>query len=527
MDADVLVVGAGPVGLLLAAELRLAGATPLVLERLAEPAAERRARGIGPLAKEALGRRGLGEALAKYQSQGLADKASDHGSEKQHFAWIYKIDPALQEEPGRTGALIWQPDLERVLAGHAAELGVTVLREHEVTALEQDGEGVTVTVRTPAGERRLSAAYLVGCDGGRSTVRGLAGYDFPGTEPLMISRRAAVDLADPEKLPDPGWTPAGYFVHQSGMAATFDFDVSSWDRDQPFTAAEMQASLRRVTGADVTVTAVRDPLRFSDGARQVSAYRLGRVLLAGDAAHVHSPNGGQGLNLGLMDAVNLGWKLAATALGRAPEGLLDSYHAERHPAGAAVLHNTRAASAMLRPGPHVAAMRDILSDLLDFPDVNRYFGRMLNGLAARYRLPYPVEHPLAGHHCPELAFGDGVTLAGLAARGRPLLVHVRSRRELAEAAAAWHGVVDVLEVDVIETETGTPGLSAALIRPDGAVAWAAPPAPLASSARSVPAPPAAPAVVGAVGVDGTGGVVGADREVDVLKNALGTWFLPG
>ncbi|MFG1687307.1 FAD-dependent monooxygenase [Nonomuraea sp. NPDC049269] len=477
MNADVVVVGAGPVGLLLAAELRLAGATPLVLDRLAQPTSEQKARGIGPLAAEALRRRGLGEALAKFHEQGLADKARDHGSEKGHFAQIHKIDPDLQEEPERTGALIWQPDLERILAEHLASLDVPIRREHEVTALAQDDSGATVTVGTPAGERHISAAYVAGCDGGRSTVRKLAGFDFPGTAPTSVVRRLRGDISGMERLPEPGWLPTGMLMCAPGMVATVEFDDFPEDRAAPLTGEEMRDSLYRMTGVEVEVAAVHDTLRFTDVAHQAAVYRLGRVLLAGDAAHVHSPNGGQGLNLGLMDAVNLGWKLAATVAGRAPEGLLDTYTAERHPVGAAVLHNTRAQSALLRPGAHAAAMRDIVSDLLDLPEANRYFGRLLNGLGTRYDLPYPATHPLAGRPCPDLRLtlssGETRTLADLAASGRPLLVHAPSQPEVAEAAAAWQGSLDVAEATVEDRD----GLSAAFIRPDGTVAWASAPGP--------------------------------------------------
>ncbi|MEV4008918.1 FAD-dependent monooxygenase [Nonomuraea angiospora] len=480
MDADVIVVGAGPVGLLLAAELRLAGARPLVLERLAEPSAEPKARGIGPLAAEALRRRGLGGALDAYGEQGLADKARDHGSEKGHFAQIFKIDPALQEEPERAGALIWQRDLERILAEHLASLaggeGV-VMRACEVTALTQDDRGVTVTVATPAGERRFSAPYLVGCDGGHSTVRRLAGFDFPGTGPTSVVRRVLTDAPGLDRLPAPGWTSTGRLMRAPGMVATIEFDGFPEDRGLPLTAEEMRQSLLRVTGVDVELVRVRGPLRFTDGARQAATYRLGRVLLAGDAAHVHSPNGGQGLNLGLMDAVNLGWKLAATVAGRAPEGLLDTYTAERHPVGAAVLHNTRAQSALSLPGEHVAAMRDIVSDLLDLPDVNRYFGRMLNGLGTRYAFPYPATHPLTGRACPDLRLvtstGQTRTTSGLCAGGRALLVHAPSQPEVAQAAGPWRGALDVVEATVKDRDD----LAAALVRPDGAVAWASGPGP--------------------------------------------------
>lgn len=460
MDADILVIGAGPVGLTLAAELRLAGADPVVLERSATPTREPRARGLGPLAAEALRRRGLGDRLAEHHAAGQADLASDHGSEKQHFAWIHKID-----RPDRAPTYIWQPDLERMLADHAAGLGVTVRRAHTLTGLVQDADGVTATVRTPEGEVRLSAEYLVGCDGGRSTVRKLTGFDFPGTPPIMIGRRATAHVDASAELPPPGRTPTGALFHGGGKIGTFVFGDALDVPEGPLTPAELADSVRQVSGIDVTVSDLGGTLRFTDNARQVTDYRSGRVLLAGDAAHVHSANGGQGLNLGIIDAVNLGWKLAATVLGRAPEGLLDSYTAERHPAGAAVLHNTRAQSALLRPGPHVDALRDIVAELMDIPEANRYFGRMMNGLDTRYAFDYPAVHPLVGQHCPSFTVrtADGAELPWfeLAETGRPLLLYpsgdpgVRGRADVVEVAAIDH-----------------PDLEAALIRPDGVVAWA-------------------------------------------------------
>jgi 2-polyprenyl-6-methoxyphenol hydroxylase-like FAD-dependent oxidoreductase len=481
MHADAIVVGAGPVGLLLAAELRLAGIEPLVLERLPEPSAQPKARSVGPLAFEALVRRGLGEKIAAHQPGGAADKARDHGSEKSHFAWIHKIDPLLQVEPDRRGALIWQPDLEAVLGEYAAALGVPVRRDHEVVGLLQDEQGVTVTVRTPAGQQRMTADYLVGCDGGRSIVRKLAGFDFPGTPPLMTARQARVELADPDVLPPSGRLPGGMLIQGPGVLGTFDFgDGGPGHRGAPVTREEMEASVRRVAGVDVTITAMHGALRFTDHAHQAATYRQGRVLLAGDAAHVHSPNGGQGLNLGLVDAANLGWKLALEIRGQAGAGLLDSYTAERHPAGAAVLHNTRAQSALMLPGPHTDALRDIVADLMDIPEVNRYFGRMLSGLATRYSFAYGHPHahvrahPLTGCLSPDLQLTtDGPHTAHLSdftTAGRAVLL-TRAGSAAEAVATGWHERLEV----VIISALGHEELAEVLVRPDGAVAWAAAP----------------------------------------------------
>jgi 2-polyprenyl-6-methoxyphenol hydroxylase-like FAD-dependent oxidoreductase len=295
---------------------------------------------------------------------------------------------------------------------------------------------------------------VVGCDGGHSAVRKLAGFAFPGTDPLMTVRYAKADTRHPDArnpdarrpdarrpdarrpdarrpdaLPPSGRLPGGTLFHDDGMLATFDFTGGPADRDTPLSADEMRESVRRVSGADIDITEFHGGLRFTDQARQAETYRLGRVLLAGDAAHVHSPNGGQGLNLGLMDAMNLGWKLAATVRGTAPAApragaapqgpasteadslwLLDTYHEERHPVGASVLHNTRAQSALLAPGPHVDALRDIFSDLMDLPEVNAYLSRLMSGVAHRYPMPYPVTHPLVGLHCAPGLEGADVLL---------------------------------------------------------------------------------------------------------------------
>jgi FAD binding domain len=231
--------------------------------------------------------------------------------------------------------------------------------------------------------------------------------------------------------------------------------------------------VRRVAGVDVTITALDEPKRVLGHARQATPYRLGRVLLAGDAAHVHSPNGGQGLNLGLMDATNLGWKLAASLRRPGPfaDELLDSYTAERHPVAAAVLHNTRAQSALLAPGPHTDALRDIMSELMDLPQVNAYFAELMSGLHARYPLPYPTDgHPLLGAHCPDLAF-DGSTVYAHTAGGQAVLLAPADEPGVARAAAPWADRTTI----VAAAELDRDDLTGLLLRPDGIVAWTAAP----------------------------------------------------
>jgi len=460
MDVDVVVVGAGPVGLLVAAELALAGVRPIVLERLSAPGEQPKARGIGVLAAEALRRRGLGADLDREHEKGLAALARDHGTTKTHFAWIHKVDPELAD-PGRHGTLIGQPALEALLRSHLSGLGVEVHYGFAVTGWQDLGDEVALTLDTPTGPRRITASYVVGCDGGHSTIRKGAGFGFPGTPALMTVRYAHAQVPGRDLLPPPGRLPGGTLFHTDDMIATFDFAGGEPDRMAALSAGEMQASVRRVTGIDVELTAFAGGLRFTDQARQVDAYRRGRTLLAGDAAHVHSPNGGQGLNLGLMDAMNLGWKLAAVVRGTAPDALLDTYDDERRPVGAAVLHNTRAQSALLAPGPYVDALRDIVGDLMDLPEVNRHLSRLLSGVTHRYPLPYTADHPLAGTHCPPLTVESP-------ADGRALLAHPGADELVAEA--------DVARVMTVTASTlGDDRLAAVLLRPDGVIAWAAAP----------------------------------------------------
>ncbi|WP_214320992.1 FAD-dependent monooxygenase [Nonomuraea sediminis] len=464
MDAEVVVVGAGPVGLLLAAELAIAGVRPLVVERLAAPAEQPKARGIGVLAAEALRRRGLGAELDREHEQGLRALARDHGTTKTHFAWIHKIDPDVAD-PGRRGALIGQPALERLLREHLSGLGVQVHYGCTVTGWRDGPDEVTLTIESPTTTRPLTAGYVVGCDGGHSAIRKFAGFGFPGTPPLMTVRYAHAEVRDPDLLPPPGRLAGGTLFHDDGVIATFDFADTTPDRSSPLSAEEVRDSVRRVAGVDVAFAAFHGGLRFTDQARQADAYRRGRTLLAGDAAHVHSPNGGQGLNLGLMDAMNLGWKLAAAVRGAAPDGLLDTYTAERHPVGAAVLHNTRAQSALLAPGPHVDALRDLMSDLMDLPEVNRHLSRVLSGVTHRYPLPYLATHPAVGVHCPPLTIDATAPLDELAAGGRPLLLHPEAKQ------INTGGRVDAIPIVALGDER----LAAVLLRPDGVIAWAAGP----------------------------------------------------
>ncbi|WP_233518067.1 FAD-dependent oxidoreductase [Streptomyces corynorhini] len=506
---DVTVVGAGPVGLLLAAELALAGATVHVLERRTEPDTALKAQGINMPTAEALDRRGLLPAAEAVQRETLkrvgpfgpaADGRGAPGAGQRapwsrftgHFAGMVLdpdlvdwSDPDLAAHTAAGGArMVPQRELEALLAEHAARLGVTVRRGVEVTALEDTGDGVVVG--TSAGTVRTG--WLVGCDGGHSAVRRLAGIGFPGTDPEIVGYQAVADIADPETLTD-GWTwsPEGVYRYgpQPGRVATVEFGVTPADRSAPVSLDEVQGSLRRVSGTDVTLTALRAvPTRWSDHTRQAAAYRSGRVLLAGDAAHVHPPFGGQGLNLGAGDAMNLGWKLGAVLAGWAPEGLLDTYDTERRPLGAWVLDWTRAQIGVLRGDAKSAALRGIVADLLSTRDGTTYAVKKISGVDQRVDLSGGLpggppcapsgDHPLVGRLVPDLWLADASRLADHGHGGGFLLLDRTRDGAFARTASAWADRVRSVTDDDHATPTGGPvGVpTGVLVRPDGVVAWA-------------------------------------------------------
>jgi len=361
-------------------------------------------------------------------------------------------------------------ELEAVLARRAEALGVAIRRGLALAAVQQTADEVSVT----AGEQLFRGQWLVGCDGSRSVVRKAGGFAFVGTEPEFTGYSTLVDLADPEKLRlGRIVTPTGMYMQpQPGYLILQDFDGGAFRASgQPITLAHVQQLLRRISGTDVTVSALHLATTWTDRARQATTYRRGRLLLAGDAAHIHAPLGGQGLNLGLGDALNLGWKLAATIHGLAPAGLLDSYETERHPLGAQVLDWARAQVASMRPDPAAQALRAILTDLMNTRDGATYFAGRLSGVTTRYDLR--DAHPLVGRNAPNFALENGPTLGELLRDGRGLLLDFEGNAAL-DAWARGYG-------DRLEYVTGRApdqlGLSAVLVRPDSIVAWAGGPGP--------------------------------------------------
>ena len=468
---DVVVVGAGPVGLLTAIELTLADVRVLVLERLAAPSMVLKAGGIGPLGLEALQRRGIA-AIAAARERGVAAMKQVAGRDADaggggprysgHFAGLTIIRTDALKEPRRHGGQLDQQTIEAMLADRARSLGIEVRRHCAVKGLSRQADGVEVTWDTAAGEGHIRCSYLVGCDGGRSPVRKMAGFAFPGCDPTMTMYQAIAEIDHPDRLLPGGfrYTPGGMFVSFSGRLAMLDFSGPPDDRNSPVTHAELETVLRRVSGADVRVKGFENASRWTDNTRLVDTYRRGRVLLAGDSAHIHSPFGGQGMSLGLADAANLGWKLAAVVRGEMPDSLLDTYTAERRPVAEAVLANTLAQTAIMRPDPQASAMRDIVATLMRFDDVSRFLGEMMSGLSTRYDLGSEVDD--VGRLIGDGPVGDDIALYDLMEDGRGVLLDASTGAKASTLVAAR-----TRKIRCVAVATG-PSM---LIRPDACIAW--------------------------------------------------------
>ncbi|WP_370941857.1 FAD-dependent oxidoreductase [Amycolatopsis sp. cg5] len=476
---DVVIVGAGPVGLFVACELGLAGCSVLVLEREPEANSPWRAaplgmRGLFAASVEAFQRRGLLDPLLS--ASGVQNVPGTDASGRRgagHFAGIM-LDPANIDDsalpfrlPNAAPEAV-MTDLEvieSVLSEQAAKLGVEIRRGVAVSDLAQYDDKVVLY----AGEDEYPARWVVGCDGGRSTVRKLAGFEFVGTEPQFTGYTVLATIADPEKLkPGINLTPNGMYLKREtdGHLGYMDFDGGAFDRSQEPTREHLQTVLRRVSGTDVTLTDIQLSSTFTDRAKQTTSYRNGRVLLAGDAAHIMSPLGGQGLNIGMGDAINLGWKLAATVLGHAPEGLLDTYTAERHRFGALALEWTRAQVAAMRPDPHSQAVQSLIRDLLATTDGTTYVYAKFLGASIRYDLG--DSHPLVGRVAPEFELTDGVRLSDLMQDGRGVVLDFSADQNLRDSASHWENRVRY----VAGAARDDLGVGAVLVRPDGVVAWA-------------------------------------------------------
>ncbi|MFC4148509.1 FAD-dependent monooxygenase [Micromonospora mangrovi] len=472
---DVVIVGGGPVGMLLAAELRLAGTSVVLLEQLPERSPHSKAFGLHARSLESLDRRGL---LERFRD---GARSWNNG----HFAGLdVWVDFSLLDSSHGYALLSEQARTEELLEAHAIESGADIRRRHTVTAIEQDADGVTVGVTGPDGSYELRAEYAVGCDGARSLVRKAAGIEYPGSGGRVTARLGDVVLADRENAPmGMERTARGLLFcvpldDRYHRVATFDFGPDKKNPEESLTLDELTASMREIWGTDYGAHDARWLSWFTDSARQADRYRAGRLLLAGDAAHIHFPVGGQGLNLGLQDALNLGWKLAAQIHGWAPPGLLDTYDAERQPPARRVLENTRAQIALMNPDPDVTPLRELLESLMRVDAANRHIAEMLSGVNVHYDLSAGEDvHPLVGKFAPDLPVrvGDNDTrLAELLRGGKAVLLDLAGSAETATAYRDWSAAVaDATRVTfVVATGKEESALAAVLVRPDGYVAWA-------------------------------------------------------
>ncbi len=479
---DVMTAGAGPVGLFVACELALAKCSVLILEKADNPHSPLEQlpfgiRGLSTPTIEALYRRGLLEEFKVPQrlknpfgsspaAQGQQSRQAGHfaGIQFQHSnidtaQWKYRLPSSTN-----THLVAELEEVEAVLARRAEALGVKIRRGVAISGMHQNREGVSVA----SGDQTFQSQWLVGCDGSRSVIRKTAGFEFAGTEPEFTGYSTKVDIADPEKLEQGrNLTATGlYFQLQPDYLVMQEFDGRVCHTGKPITLEHVQKVLRRISNTDVTINALHIATTWTDRARQATAYRNERVLLAGDAAHIHAPLGGQGLNLGLGDAMNLGRKLAATIHKKAPEGLLDSYHVERHPVGAQVLDWSRAQVAVMKPGPPARALNAILRDIIDTRDGATYFAAKVWGVSTHYDLG--GGHPLVGHSVPNFEWEDGTKIGEFMRHGQGILLDFTASAFLKTMASSYGE-----QMTYICKRAKEPlGLSAALIRPDGYIAWA-------------------------------------------------------
>ena len=471
MDADVIVVGAGPTGLMLAGELGQAGVRPLVVERHPQIRDIAKAGGLSGQILRLLRYRG---ELDRFEAASTAPRPM---AAKFPFGGVHVDFTTLTDCPMEALPLP-QPQLEAVLEERARELGAEVRRGHEVVGVRQDDAAVTVDLRGPDGERSVSAQYVVGCDGSRSRVRELVGIPFPGhtypevqrlasfavPESVTLLENGDIEIAGHGRVPF-GFTPTerGVFAVGSSTPGTLGLytsedDLTGYDDDQPMTVAEMRDSVRRVMGVDLELTEASRLTRFTFHARQVERYRDGRVMLAGDAAHLF-PAPGVPLGVGLLDAVNLGWKLAAAVHGWAPAGLLDSYHEERRAAADRTMLHAQAQVALRRGHDAAAdALRELFVELMVDEAPLRRIAGLFAGSDVHYPLPGQERHPLVGAFASDLS----------PRTHRPVLVDLGGRTDLRDLAGGWHD-----RVDVVTDATDQVQADALLIRPDGHVAWAA------------------------------------------------------
>jgi bifunctional hydroxylase/dehydrase len=471
MQAPVIVVGAGPTGLMLAGELRLAGLEVTVVERLPAPTGQSRGLGFTARAMEVFDQRGL---LPRFGD--IATSVAGHfGGLPVDFSSFDGAHFGVRGVP--------QARTEEILAQWATELGADIRRGWELVGLAADEYGVDAQVQGPDGPALLRASYLVGCDGGRSTVRRVARFDFPGTpatREMFLADVAGCHLRTRfigEKVPG-GMVMAAPLDDGVDRIIVCERGTLPHRRTEPPSFVEVADAWQRLTGEDIHGGVCLWASAFTDATRQVTEYRRGRVLLAGDAAHIHLPAGGQGLSVGVQDSANLGWKLAAVVHGWAPPGLLDTYHSERHPVGARLLRNTRAQGFLYLSGDEVRPLRDVMAELIELKSASRHLAGTVSGLDIRYDVG-SGDHPLLGRRMPrqDLVTGERATSTiQLLHSARGVLLDFAGNPELRRTASGWADRVDIVTATPLTRGAAgrLTGTEAILLRPDGYVAWAAP-----------------------------------------------------
>jgi bifunctional hydroxylase/dehydrase len=471
MDAQVIVVGAGPAGMMLAGELRLAGADVIVLEKLAARTGE--SRGLGFTAR----------TMEIFDQRGLLPRFGDiEVSNVGHFGGL-PVDFSVLDGAHQAAKTIPQSVTETVLEEWATQLGADIRRSSEVLSLTEKEDCVEVEVRGPSGVHTLRADYLVGCDGGRSTIRKAVGFDFPGTAAtleMFLADVKGITLAPRmigETLPG-GMVMVGPLPGGVTRLIVCERGTPPQRRETPPSWQEVADAWQRLTGDDISHAEPVWVSSFGDATRLVTEYRRGRIMLAGDSAHIHLPAGGQGMNTSIQDAVNLGWKLGAVVRGTAPEALLDTYHAERHPVGKRLMMNTQAQGLLFLSGAEVQPLRDVLNELIAYPEVSRHFAAMVSGLEIHYDIDGGA-HPLLGRRLPDVKLtGDKLARSSTEAlqRARGVLFDLTDSEGLRRRVLPWLDRVDIVTATAADLPEGSPleGTTAILVRPDGYVAWAAP-----------------------------------------------------
>ncbi|WP_437684104.1 monooxygenase [Sorangium sp. So ce131] len=472
MDADVLVVGGGPVGLMLACELALAGVRVCVLEQLAAPTEQSRALTLHPRSLEIFDQRGI---IDRFLRRGAPVPAG-------HFALLEpRLDFSRLDTRHPYTLFLPQVQTEELLEERARELGAEILRGHAVVEVAESEGGVALWIQGPEGRLRGRARYVVGCDGAASVVRRAIGVGFPGSDATLTALLGDVEIAEGAGRPAPRTGPHGAVLAAplgGGLYRFVVFDPLRMhaSKSEPVTLDELRTSVQRILGTDFGMRRARWLSRFGNATRLAERYRVGRVFLAGDAAHMHFPAGGQGLNVGLQDATNLGWKLAAAVKGWAPPHLLDSYHDERHPVGQALLRNTEAQTRLLDVSGPGLSLRGVMSELLSMDVVNRHLAGQISALDVAYP---PAEgaaaHALSGRRAPDrgLETARGATrLYELLHAGRYVLLDLVGDARIEAAVGARRDRVELVRATVADRESELAGVEALLVRPDGHVAWA-------------------------------------------------------